>query len=356
MDYRVPDTFRMGVLTKAHTLEIVTLPLPKMKDDEIVVKQEACNICTTDYTQWQGKREHQGYPMASGHEGSGIVIAKGAKVGDELQIGDRVALTYAYCGHCKPCRLGHQIECVEKNNLVSYFCKSELGYYGTYGFANYFVRPARYMIKMDRDLDAAEAGFLENVATVINGIRKLRLAAMETVVVIGAGTMGLLNAQVARAYGARVIVSEMMENKLKTATDMGFVTVNPAKENAAERVKELTDGRGADAVIMAVGATKANDQAIEMAKKLDCRILYFAASYPPPELHVDSNMIHYRKFELIGAFEADQRDFFDAADLLNRRCIDTAPLIGARFPLDEIEKAFEAATVPGSYRVALVLS
>lgn len=356
MEYTVPDTFRMGVLTKAHTLEIVTLPMPKMGDEDVVVKQEASNICTTDYTQWQGKREHQGYPMAGGHEGSGIVVAKGAKVGDELQLGDRVGLTYAYCGRCKPCRLGHQIECVEKFNLVSYFYKSELGYYGTYGFADYMVRPAKYLIRMNRDLDAAEAGFLEPVATVVNGIRKLRVAPMETVAVIGAGTMGLLNAQVARAYGARVFVSEMLDNKLQCARDMGFVTVNPAREDAVETIKSLTNGEGVDAVIIAVGATRANEQALEMVKKLDGRILFFAAAYPKPELQVDSNLIHYRKFELIGAFEADQRDFYDAAALLNNGRITVSPLICGRYPLDEIEKAYEAASVPGSYRVALELS
>ncbi|MCC8167082.1 MAG: alcohol dehydrogenase catalytic domain-containing protein [Planctomycetes bacterium] len=356
MEQTIPDTIRVGVLTKAHTLDIVTLPMPKMGDEDVLVKQEASNICTTDYTQWQGKREHQGYPMAGGHEGSGIVVAKGAKAGDELRIGDRVALTYAYCGRCKPCRLGQQIECVEKFNLVSYFHQSELGYYGTYGFATYMVRPSKYLIRMNRDMDAAEAGFLEPVATVVNGIRKLRVAPMETVVVIGAGTMGLLNAQVARAYGARVLVSEMLENKLQCARDMGFVTINPSMENVAEKVRELTGGLGADAVIVAVGATKANEQALEMVKALDGRVLFFAASYPKPELNIDSNLIHYRKFELIGAFEANQRDFFDAATLLNNGHIAVAPLIRGRYPLDEIEKAFEAASVPGSYRIALELS
>ncbi|MCC8180194.1 MAG: alcohol dehydrogenase catalytic domain-containing protein [Planctomycetes bacterium] len=355
MEFTVPDTFRMGVLTKAHTLEIVTLPLPKVRDDEVLVKQQACNICTTDYTQWQGKREHQGYPMAGGHEGSGIVIAKGSKV-HELELGDRVGLTYAYCGSCKPCRLGRQIECVEKFNLVSYFYQSELGYYGTYGFANYMVRPAKYMIKLNTDLDPAEAGFLEPVATVVNGIRKLRLAPMETVVVIGAGTMGLLNAQVARAFGAKVIVSEMLDNKLTCAREMGFITVNPALQDAVQAVKDITGGKGVDAVIVAVGATKANEQALSMVKQLDGRVLFFAASYPPPELKVDSNLIHYRKFEFIGAFEANQSDFFDAAELLNNNRLTLSPLICARYPLDQIEQAYAAASVPGAYRVALELS
>jgi L-iditol 2-dehydrogenase len=355
MDTNIPKSIRLAALTKAHTIELITIPLPGMGEDEVLVKQEACNICTTDYQQWLGLREHQGYPMAGGHEGCGIIIAKGDKVGDELHIGDRVGLTYSYCGQCRACRLGHTIECVEKNELVSYYHQSELGFYGTYGFADYFVRKARYLVKMSRDLTPGEAGFVEPVATVVNGMKKLRVKPMETVVVIGAGTMGLVNAQVARAFGARVIVSELLDKKIACARKMGFEVVNPNETDAVAKIKELTGGAGAEAVIVAVGATKANEQALEMLKYLDGRILFFAAAYPAPELKIDSNIIHYRKLELIGAFEADQADFFDAARLLNQRQIHVESLIEAQFPLEEIKKAFAAASIPGSYRVNVVL-
>jgi len=345
----------MGVLTKAHTLELVTLPLPEIGEDEVLIKHETCNICTTDYGQWLGKREHQGYPMAGGHEGSGIVIAKGAKVGDELQIGDRVGLTYAYCGVCKACRLGEQIACVDRDKLLSYTAKSPFGYYGTHGFSDYFIRPARYLIKMNPDLDPTEAGFLEPVATVVNGIHKLRLKPMELAVVIGGGTMGLINAQVARAFGARVIVSEPMAHKRKCAEEMGFTVIDPSAADPVAQIKTLSDGKGADTVIVVVGTTEANDQALQMVKHLDGRILLFAAGFPVPELNIDSNEMHYRKLELIGAFEANQKDFYDAATLLNNRQIDVKPLISGKFPLDEIEQAFADASVPGKFRVALDL-
>ncbi|MCL2588839.1 MAG: zinc-binding dehydrogenase [Oscillospiraceae bacterium] len=350
---QIPKTFRMGVLNKAHTLDIVTLPLPVVGEDEVLVKHECCNICTTDYTQWLGKREHQGYPMAGGHEGSGIIVAKGAKVGKELQIGDRVGLTYSYCGSCKPCRLGQQIECIARDQLLGYNVKSEFGYYGTHGFSDYMVRPAKYLIKMSPDLPPTEAGFLEPVATVVNGIHKLRVAPMEFVVVIGGGTMGLINAQVARAFGARVVVSDPMENKRKVAQEMGFETIDPDTEDPVARVKEMSDGKGADAVIVVVGSTVANDQAMEMVKHLDGRVLLFAAGFPVPALNTDSNVVHYRKLELIGAFEASQKDFYDAAALLNNRQIDVSPLISGTFSLDEIEAAFADAAVPGRFRVAL---
>ena len=355
MTYHIPKTFRMGVLTKAHTLELVTLPLPEMGAEEVIVKHETCNICTTDYGQWLGKREHQGYPMAGGHEGSGIVIAKGAKVGDELQIGDRVGLTYSYCGNCKACRLGEQIDCVDRDTLLSYKAKSPFGYYGTHGFSDYFVHPAKYLIRMSKDIEPTEAGFLEPVATVVNGIHKLRVKPMEFVLVIGGGTMGLINAQVTRAFGARVVVSDPMPEKRKVAAEMGFAAINPAEEDVVERVKAMSDGKGADAVIVGVGTTEANSQALQAVKHLDGRVLLFAAGFPVPALETDSNEMHYRKLELIGAFEANQKDFYDAARLLNNRQIDVRPLVSGTFPLDEIEAAFADAAVPGRFRVALDL-
>lgn len=355
----IPDTLKLNVLTKAHTLEFKEIPMPHLAEDEVLLKQETCNICTTDYGQWLGKREHQGYPMAGGHEASGIIVAKGEKVDNELQIGDRVAFTYSFCGQCQPCRLGHTIECRAREHLIGYPYQTDLGggnkFYGTFGFATYFARKARYLMKMSPDLDPAEAGFLEPVATVINGIKKLRVVPMETVVVIGAGTMGILNAQVARAFGARVFVSEILEKKLDCARKMGFETIDAQNEDPVAAVQSLTDGRGADAVIVAIGATLANQQAIEMVKQLDGRILFFAAGFPAPKLEIDSNLLHYRKLELIGAFEADQRDFFDASRLLNQRQIQVKELIEARFPLKEIENAYEYAARPGMYRVAVML-
>ena len=102
--------------------------------------------------------------------------------------------------------------------------------------------------------------------------------------------------------GCRVLVSELMENKLQAAREMGFPVIDGRKCDPVEEVKRLTDGKGADAVILAVAASKANAQALEMIRKLDGRVLFFGAGYPAPTLDVDSNVIHYRRMELIGTF------------------------------------------------------
>ncbi|MBC8589157.1 zinc-dependent alcohol dehydrogenase [Paratissierella segnis] len=344
------DKMRFAVLTKAKVAEVHERPLPEMDENQILIKQEACNICTTDYGQWLGLREHQPYPMAGGHEGAGVIVKKGSKVRDDLNIGDRVAVTYGYCGECGPCKSGATSECTQYESGPT-----EDGYYGNFGFADYCVRDSRVLIKMDKGLSASEASFLEPLATVAKGLRKLRIKPLETVVVIGAGTMGVVNAQAARAYGCRVIITEVMEEKIKAAKSMGFEVINANECDPVEKVKALTNGEGADAVVVAVGITRANEQALDMVKRVEGRILLFAAGYPAPKLEIDSNYIHYKKLELIGTYGADMQDFVISAKLLNERRVDVSKLIQATYPLDKIQEAYGEASKPGSYRVSVLL-
>lgn len=343
---------RFGVLTEKGHAEVRERNLPPVGPDDVLVKQLACNICTTDYGQWLGLREHQGYPMAGGHEGCGEVIAVGDDV-KALQPGDRVAVAYDSCGKCEACRHGHESECTG----ADYKTLSADGYRGKFGFADYSVRQARTLVKMNPSLDPSEAAFLEPLATVCKGIDKLRLQPFETVVVIGAGTMGLLNALAAKARNCRVIVTELMPKKIETAKSLGVEVVDASEKDPVEQVMELTKGRGADVVVVAVGNSKANTQAVQMIKKMDGRVLLFAAGYPAPQIDVDSNQLHYRRIELIGTFGADMKDFFEAARLLNNKLVNVSNLLEPeKYTLDTIQDAFAAASVPGMYRVSVQLN
>lgn len=153
----------------------------------------------------------------------------------DYKVGDFVAIAYDGCGECLACRKGDVLHC---SNAASMKAKTEDGYLGGFGFADYFVRNTRSLIKMNPKLDPSEAAFLEPLATVVKGMKKLRVKPLETVAVIGAGTMGLVNALAARALGARVIVSEIMEKKINTAKEMGFEVIDAGKENPIEKVKD----------------------------------------------------------------------------------------------------------------------
>ena len=341
---------KFACLAEKGAAEVRERPLPELGDFDVLLDMKACNICTTDYQQWLGLREHQGYPMAGGHEAAGVVVETGAKVRD-LKAGDLVATGDTGCGCCDACRRGEVDQCAEMT------ADTEDGYkWGLFGFSNRCVKKLNGLYKVKSTVNPSEAAFLEPLATVIHGAKKLRIQPFETVVVIGAGTMGLINAQVARAFGAKVIVSEMMEKKLKAAAAMGFEAVDCGKEDPVKAVMEMTEGEGADAVIVAVGATAANKQALEMLKEKDGRVLLFAAGYPAPEIDIDSNQTHYRRTEVIGTFGANNTDFAQAAKALSTGMVDVSGLIEERkFTLDEIQEAYREASKPGMYRVSVLL-
>ncbi|WP_182440694.1 MULTISPECIES: alcohol dehydrogenase catalytic domain-containing protein [Clostridia] len=344
------EKMRFGVITAAHRAEVHERPLPPLGDDQVLLRMETCNICTTDYGLWTGARKNQPMPMAGGHENAGVIIKKGKNAGSHLNIGDRVGLVaYENCGQCRECRLGHTLGCT---NIEDDWVQSEDGYWGDFGFANYYVADARNVIKFHSDIPFEEIGFLENLSTVMHGIHMLDIKPFETVVVIGAGTMGLLNAMAARAYGAEVLVTEVDEKKIARAKKEGFPVIHPGEAGYQEQIRESFNGRALNSIIVAAGVTPANRQALELAQ-MDTKILFFAAGYPAPDLPVGSNEIHYKRLRLMGTFGAELSDIQIAADLLDSGRVKVSGLIEAHYPLDDIQKAYEAASTPGAYRVAV---
>ncbi len=343
---------KFGCLVHKGLAEVRERDLPELGAHDVLVKPIACNICTSDYTQWMGQREHQGYPMAGGHELSAEVVAVGSAV-TNFKPGDFVApMPPSGCGTCEACRVGKMMECTNRQDVD----RTADGYVsGWFGFANLAMRKDFQLYHMNPELDPSEAAFMEPLSTVVHGMKKLRLRPYETVAVIGGGTMGLLNALTAKTYNCRVIVSEGMPEKLKAAQEMGLECVDFTKGQPVEAIKALTGGKGVDAVIVCVGNNAANAQALKMVKELDGRILYFAAAHPAPEIKIDSNELHYRKLELLGTYGGDMTDWDDAAMLLNSGRIDVSKLVEAeKFPLANIQEAFAAASVPGKFRVSVL--
>lgn len=342
---------KFAVITEKFIAEVHEREIPALKDDQVLVKVNACNLCTSEYGVWDGARlGKQPLPMAFGHEYSGVIVNMGSKV-KGFDVGDTIGVGYDWCGECDFCKEGKTSQCPHRGIMN---IASDDGYYGNFGCGEYVVKTYRALCKMDPSVDPSEAAFVEPAGTVVEGLRKLRVVKGETIVVIGAGTMGILNALIAREMGCRVILTEMMPKKIQTAREYGFDVVDVSETDPVKAVKTLTKEKGADAVVVAVGATSANNQALEMIKQIDGRILLFAAGYPAPEMNIDSNTIHYRKMELLGTFSADIDDFQYAADLISEKKIDVSKLVEKKFSLKDVQSAFEAATVPGAYRVSIV--
>ncbi|MDO4594902.1 MAG: alcohol dehydrogenase catalytic domain-containing protein [Tissierellia bacterium] len=344
--------FEFAALTKKGEIKKFERQLDKLKDDEVLLKQMACNICTTDYQQWQGKREHQGYPMAGGHEASAVVVEVGDKVKSFIP-GDHVAIIYDYCGECDSCKSGYITNCENIKQFGKNYSKE---FYGIFGFSNYFKRKSKSLVKIDKKLDFSEAAFVEPLSSVISGIEKLNPFYNETIVVIGSGTMGILNAQVAKAYGFNVILSGTNEKKNIIASQMGLTVINPKEDDVVKKVKDLNNGKLADSVIVAAGSSSANKQALEISKNYDAKILFYAAGYPKPELDIDSNDIHYRRLNLVGAYGSKLYDFNKASNLLSSGKIDVSKLVEQKYDFSDIDEAFKKASQKNSFRVSVILN
>jgi L-iditol 2-dehydrogenase len=163
--------------------------------------------------------------------------------------------------------------------------------------------------------------------------------------------MGMLNMLIAKRHGVRVIVSEVDEKRNAYALELGAdATVNPKKEDAPERILELTGGRGADMVIVAIGNHQANLDALKMVAEFGT-VMFFASAHPPTELSIDPNFIHRKQVTLTGARHPSTDGFEAASRLLGKRLIDVRPLIQQKVPLENIKDAFELAIQPDTYRV-----
>lgn len=343
---------RTGVILGIKQAEIHERILKSLDPNDVLIEVQACNLCTSEFGVWSGARTNRPFPFIFGHEWAGKVLKVGTRVKTVKQ-NDIVAGSYGYDVYSEEAKAGRTSE---SDGVRPYDVPTKDGYYGRYeGCADYLVMPQESLFKMNEEITSSELGFLEPVSTVVAGLKRLHLSGNETIVVIGAGTMGILNALVARQRGLNVVITEFLPKKIELARKMGFEVVDGNEDDPVKKVKEITDGKGVDVAIVAVGSTKANEQSSQMIKKFNGSILLFAAGYPAPKIGIDANEVHYRKISIFGAFSADYKDFKEAARLLNERKIDVSNLIDETYSFDELQEAFEASTKLGQYRVSVVM-
>lgn len=259
----MPEKMKLGVMEGIKQMNVREVDIPQPGNKEVLVKIHNCNICTTDWQTWAGLRKSQGrkFPWAPGHEMSGEIVSIGEGANPKLKVGMRVGFgsqTSRGCGECIYCRKGHPSRCQNKPQEVEI-----AGIKGSFGMSQYLIYDSTRIYLFRDDLPYEIGAFLEPVATAVHGVRRLRLTHGDKVLVIGAGNLGLINAQVARSFGANVIVSEVNENRISLSESLGFTTINPSKANLEEEILKYTNGRGCDAVILAVANNVVNDQAIK---------------------------------------------------------------------------------------------
>lgn len=346
---RTDATMRVGVMAGVRDISVQDIPTPVAGPGEILVRLRATAICTWEQRSYSGA-QHNKFPFVGGHEMAGEIAAIGPDVKTDLQIGERVAVGSAACGKCHWCKTGQDRACKQHYGVVSAYGAA----WGPGGFAQYKVQTADGVYRVG-DAPFEVAALAEPLSCALHANRLLDLRVGQDVVVIGAGVMGLMNVVAARQYACRVIVSEVDPARLAMARRMGATEVIDATQvDPVARVKELTEGRGAEAVIAAIGHERANEQGMAMLSDRG-KFVLFAAAHPEPTFTFTPNDMHNRETGVFGVISGDKQDFYAATRLIRYGLVDLSPLIDATYPLEQIETALEHAVKPGTYRVIVEL-
>ena len=344
------ETMKIAVMPGVRQVEIREVAKPRPGPGEVLIKIKACALCTWEQRTYTGAAKGY-FPLAGGHEYSGEIEEIGEGTETELRVGDRVTAGIAGCGKCYYCHRGEETLC--KLRFASARQYGDLS--GPMGLAEYKVAPLEKIYQLSNELPFVEGALTEPTACVVHAQRRLGIQLAEDVLVIGAGTMGLLNMLVAKARGARVMVSELDPQRCQRAAELGADLVfNPKQVDMPQAVKEATHGHGAEVVIVAIGNGMANKQALQAVAPLG-RVMMFAAAHPSEELCVDPNWLHRDQVVITGSVSGDVHGFRVASKLLSDRIIDVSPLIEKTMPLSEIEEAFELAIRPDTYRAVLTM-
>jgi len=332
-------------------IRIEDVPLPPCERGGLRVRVDACAVCGTDLKSYKSGNPRIKAPMVMGHEFTGLVeqVGEGAA---GFSAGDRVVMaTSVSCGSCFYCRQGWR-------NLCTDLAPMGFSYPG--GMAEYVAIPARavvngHVVKVPPGVRAEHAALAEPVSCAVNSLSNCALRPGDTVVVLGAGPMGLMNVCVARGMGAgKIILSEVSDARLSQAAPFGCdVLVNPERESLAERVRAETDGLGADVAIVAAPAAAPQEQALDLVRKRGTVCLFASLPVGASMLVLDSRKIHYGELRIVGTSDSTPEHVRTAVELLAAGKIPADRLATHVLPLEGLFEAFELMTRGEALRVVL---
>jgi 2-desacetyl-2-hydroxyethyl bacteriochlorophyllide A dehydrogenase len=341
------DSIRVGVMTSARNIEIVDVPKPQPGPGQVLVKIEACAICTTEQRIYGGVQPWKRFPYVGGHEAVGIVEAIGPDAATDLRVGDHVAIFSATCGYCNNCRQGRTNKCLHREGFWEH-----AGLWGTWGFAEYKVVKPRGLQFIHPDVSFEHGSLAEPLSCVVHGAGRSSLRLADEVVIIGAGTMGLLNAMVFKAMGALVTVLDLQESRCQKALKVGAGHAFVPDETATDRIRALTDGRG-PALVVVASSSRAAYQLGQALLAPFGRLLAFAGMYPQGETSIDMTDLHRSETHLFGAVSSDIEDILIAGKIISNEMIDLDQVIECVVPFEQLSEAMERALQPDTYRVVL---
>jgi L-iditol 2-dehydrogenase len=348
----IPATMQAAVYRGVNDVRLEIVPVPAIGAGELLVKVHTCGICGTDLKKIS-TGSHSA-PRIFGHEISGIVAAVGEGV-NEFAAGDRVIVFHHIpCGECYYCRHKTFAQCptYKKVGCTAGFEPSGGGFAEYVRVMDWIVK--RGTVRIPDQISFEQACFVEPVNTCMKGIATLHPERGETILVIGQGPIGIMLSVLAQRRGATVITSDLYPERLTISKSFGLeLQIDASRSDAVKRTRELTEGRGADAVILAVGGNGLIRSAMDETRP-GGRVLLFAqtvsgeATFDPAAVCVDEKT-------LLGSYSASVELQEESVRFVMNHDMDLERLISHRFPLANSLEALNLAAHPKPESMKIVI-
>lgn len=337
------------LLSEYKQLDVLDLPQPVPAPGELLIQVAACGICGSDVHGYDGSSGRRIPPIVMGHEAAGIVAATGPGV-SAFRMGDRVTFdSTVYCGACPYCLRGEMNLC-DRRQVVGVSC----GEYRRNGaFAEFVTVPQQIVHRLPASMSFAEAAMLEPVSVALHAVKVSEIRGGETALVIGAGMIGLLTLQAARAAGcSRVLIADVDATRLRLAESLGATeTLHLSGPELAREVLSRT-GSGVDVALEAVGRDETIQAAIQSVRKGGTVTLIGNIT---PQVTLPLQVVVSRQLRLQGT-AASSGEYPQAIDLISRGVIQVRPLITAVAPLEDGPRWFERLCAHEPNLMKIVLS
>jgi L-iditol 2-dehydrogenase len=343
---KIPETMQAAVYRGVNDVRVESVPVPRIGAGEVLLRVATCGVCGTDL-----KKIHTGShsaPRIFGHETAGVVAAVGEGVRG-FEVGDHATVFHHVpCGDCYYCRKSTFAQCpaYKAVGCTAGFEPSGGGFAEYVRVMDWIVR--RGLVKLPKSTPFEQAAFVEPLNTTLKGVRRLHLQPDETVLVIGQGPIGILLASLALRTGAKVVTSDLYPQRHALARSYGLVhPIDASKEDVVKRIREESEGRGADAVLLAVGGNALIPTAIEAARP-GGRIMLFAqtqhgqATFDPAVVCVDEKTLMGSYSSSAEIQDEGVRTVVDGYT----QGYDLTKLISHRFPLSRAAEAIAFASEP----------
>lgn len=331
-------------LEKPWLLSCVEREKPVPKAGEALIRVHVAGICGSDISAFRGTNGLVSYPRIIGHELAGTIESIEPDNPQGFRVGDRVVVDpYLYCGTCYPCSIKRTNCC---NDL------HVLGVHVDGGMAEYYCHPADMLVKIPDNMDWIQAAMAEPLTISLHGIHRGGLKAGEFCAIYGAGAIGILAGMAAQAYGAHVIIIDLLQERLDIAKSVGIqYTICSKVENPEEAVKRITGGNMCQLVMECTGSNACIRGSLDLVCHAG-RITF--TGWPNKETSLPTNVITRKEIDIRGA-RTSAGEFEEALALISTGKVDVLKLLTKTVPISRVaETIVDIEKNPGNYMKVVV--